>query len=493
MGYSILFVVALILVSGFIAYFGDILGRRMGKKRLSLFNLRPRYTAIVVTTITGMIISALALAALISVNSQFRRVLTEGERIFTQNKRLTTDNATLAQSNRLLTERRNELVKRVEERQKQLEVAKAQVAKAERAVKAAQQSVARLKADIETRKRDIEMLSARKFAADVELEKRNEELAGVQAELAKAQENLRSRQADLIVVGQRLTVTAANLDQAKASLAETQVKLSAVEDSLRAKTRELEAKQRELSAEQTKRLHFEKLSLEFEQQLRSGNLVLRQGDEIARAVISPFQSPFGIRADILSLLGTASENANKRGVGIGQNGRAVRVVFRQPDGRISDATEAECLDNARDAIWRSRTPVLVQVVCATNTVDGEQALVELLLYANKTIFREGEAIASARIDGRISEGRVLLAVIAFLQGDVADAALGKGIVPVANSDPRQSLGGNPQQQLEKLLAVVGQIKALSAKADVTVYAAADITAAEPLNMDNLRFGMSKVD
>ena len=67
MRYSIFFAIVLVLVSGFIAYFGDLLGRRMGKKRLTLFGLRPRHTAIGVTTITGMIIAALALITLISI------------------------------------------------------------------------------------------------------------------------------------------------------------------------------------------------------------------------------------------------------------------------------------------------------------------------------------------------------------------------------------------------------------------------------------------
>lgn len=66
MKYTWFFILALIAVSGFIAWFGDLLGRKMGKKRLSIFGMRPRHTAIFMTTITGMIISAIAIGTLLS-------------------------------------------------------------------------------------------------------------------------------------------------------------------------------------------------------------------------------------------------------------------------------------------------------------------------------------------------------------------------------------------------------------------------------------------
>ncbi|NIO64040.1 MAG: DUF3084 domain-containing protein, partial [Gammaproteobacteria bacterium] len=61
-GFSgILLIVALVLVSGLIAYIGDIVGRRMGRKRLSLFGMRPRHTAIAVSVAAGMLITVITL------------------------------------------------------------------------------------------------------------------------------------------------------------------------------------------------------------------------------------------------------------------------------------------------------------------------------------------------------------------------------------------------------------------------------------------------
>lgn len=493
MRYSVLFVLALIFISGFIAYFGDILGRRMGKKRLTLFNLRPRHTAIVVTTITGMLISGLALLALISVNSEFRKVLTEGERIFSQNKRLSTENVDLVRSNRSLRDLRAALLLRVAERQKELDAAREQVKIARKAKEAAAGAVRRLEADVAARKKDLEVVRSRQLVVQTDLDNQTEELARVQAGLASAQADLGVAQKKYADTAASLGEAQASLTQAQGNLAEKQRKLLDVQSQLLATTEELVAKEKERSTEQSKRIQAEALKLHFEQQFRSGNLVLRQNDEIVRGVISADRSPFLIRADLVSLLEKASDIAEKRNVRVGANGRAVLVVFRNRNGSLpEDSNESVWLDNARDTIAQSGTNALVQVLCARNTVAGEQALVEFALYSNNLVFRKGDSIAATRLDGFASEGRVLLTVISFLQGAVADAAVRKGVVPVPNYDPRQSLSGNPQKQLDDLLAVVDQIRSKRTKADVTVYACADIYSAGPLSMDNMRFSVVKV-
>lgn len=482
MRFSILFILILIVVSGFIAYFGDILGRRLGKKRLTLFNLRPRYTAIVVTTITGMLISALAVAALLSVDSRFREVMREGERIFEKNLQLQIRSRELTRTNRSLLARSADLQKQVADRQKELQEARKAVADARRARDSAARAVEQLRKDIRARqqeiaaqKQDIELLRGRKLAVEDELDTRTEQLESIRQDLLDKQKEL-SRATEALA--------AANTD-----LAAAQNRLRDVQARLAAKVSELEAKQKELISEQTMRRHFEKQAFE----LRSGELVMRQGDEIIRGTVSPKQPLFGIRADLVSLLKKASDIAEQRGAVQGDNGRAVTVVFRSPDGRTVETDESECLRLAAEAIAPARTDALVQVVCATNTVAGEQAIVELRLYVNNRIYAKDDLIAVGRIDGRLSEGRVLLSLINFLQQDVAEAAVRKGIVPVPNYDPKQSMGVNPQRQLQGLLDVVENIRALDSKAEVRVYASADVYAIGPLNMDNMRFVVARLN
>ena len=67
-----LLIIALLLLGGVLSTLGDRLGSRVGKARLSLFNMRPRRTAVVITVLTGSLISALSLGLMLLVSRQLR-------------------------------------------------------------------------------------------------------------------------------------------------------------------------------------------------------------------------------------------------------------------------------------------------------------------------------------------------------------------------------------------------------------------------------------
>jgi hypothetical protein len=64
---GLIFVVIITVIAGVIAYIGDRVGHQVGRKRLTLFGLRPKYTSTIVAVGTGMLIALsvtlLALAA----------------------------------------------------------------------------------------------------------------------------------------------------------------------------------------------------------------------------------------------------------------------------------------------------------------------------------------------------------------------------------------------------------------------------------------------
>ena len=67
-----LLILALLVLGGVLSNLGDRLGSRVGKARLSLFNMRPRRTAVLITVLTGSLISALSLGLLLLVSRQLR-------------------------------------------------------------------------------------------------------------------------------------------------------------------------------------------------------------------------------------------------------------------------------------------------------------------------------------------------------------------------------------------------------------------------------------
>ncbi len=67
-----LLIISLLLLGGVLSTLGDRLGSRVGKARLSIFNLRPRRTAVLITVFTGSLISALSLGLMLLVSRQLR-------------------------------------------------------------------------------------------------------------------------------------------------------------------------------------------------------------------------------------------------------------------------------------------------------------------------------------------------------------------------------------------------------------------------------------
>jgi uncharacterized protein (DUF3084 family) len=76
-----LLIVALLALGGVLSTLGDRLGSRVGKARLSLFNLRPRRTAVLITVLTGSLISALSLGLMLLVSERLRTGLFELDRL----------------------------------------------------------------------------------------------------------------------------------------------------------------------------------------------------------------------------------------------------------------------------------------------------------------------------------------------------------------------------------------------------------------------------
>ena len=126
-----LLILALLVLGGVLSTLGDRLGSKVGKARLSLFNLRPRKTAVVITALTGALISAVSLALMLLVSERLRVGLFELDQL---QERLQNSRTALERSRSELRTRRTEL-----------ETSRAEVGRAERgrsqALRSRQQAV----------------------------------------------------------------------------------------------------------------------------------------------------------------------------------------------------------------------------------------------------------------------------------------------------------------------------------------------------------------
>ena len=72
-----LLILALLVLGGVLSTLGDRLGSKVGKARLSLLGMRPRRTAVVITVLTGSLISAISLGLMLLVSDRLRTGLFE--------------------------------------------------------------------------------------------------------------------------------------------------------------------------------------------------------------------------------------------------------------------------------------------------------------------------------------------------------------------------------------------------------------------------------
>lgn len=176
----------LIMMGGIIAFLGDKIGSKVGKKRLTLFGLRPKYTSIIVTIISGILISFLTIAALAVVNENVRVALFGLSRlqaqIATLNQEIQVKNKELDEGKKQLQERNREyldMTVRSEMITKELERVESRRAYIEEELSIVQKAYDEARQGIETSAEEIK-----------ELEKTKEELSGNISKLNKEKETL---------------------------------------------------------------------------------------------------------------------------------------------------------------------------------------------------------------------------------------------------------------------------------------------------------------
>lgn len=165
-----LLILTLLVLGGVLSTLGDRLGTRVGKARLSLLGLRPRRTAVVITVITGGLISALSLGLMLLVSRQLRVGLFELDGL----------QAKLRSSRQELKSSRKAQAGAA------LELKQAQ-AKAD----ALRQALGPLQQQRETLEAERQRLSRDVQAKDAEIQRTEKELTNVRSRISKGEAELR--------------------------------------------------------------------------------------------------------------------------------------------------------------------------------------------------------------------------------------------------------------------------------------------------------------
>jgi uncharacterized protein (DUF3084 family) len=165
-------ITVLVITGGVIAFIGDRLGTKIGKKRLSIFGLRPRHTSIIITIFTGIVITTLTFGVMAAASDNVRTALFGMEKL-----------------NRTMQETKNNL----ENTQADLAMAKSEQEKTDAALQQSKADVDRLNKQQKTLEDEAAKLQSgitELESAKAQLTAKNEELSGSNEKLLAANDKL---------------------------------------------------------------------------------------------------------------------------------------------------------------------------------------------------------------------------------------------------------------------------------------------------------------
>ncbi len=404
-------ILAILILGGMLATVGDRIGTRVGKARLSLFKLRPKNTAVLVTIFTGTLISASTLAILFTADEGLRKGVFELEDIQrdlkhkreqlktteTQksqvegelnqarkeqakaqqdlqaiNQSLQAANAkqlaTQAQLNRTITQQAQTQVQ-LQRTQSQLGQVVTQYQKAIAELQSVYDEKNNLLAEIERRKVERQRLYAEaKKAIDeakTAIEKRDRELANRQEAIEQRDKKIASL--DQLIQNRNLEITAREQVIAKRE----------------SRLKELEKQQNYLEQEVAR---LEKYYQSYKD-LRLGKLALVRGQVLAAGVVNVNQ-PNAARQAIVQILQEANRNANMELSEPGTNPSNVDILRVTPD-KIEQLIKQ--IDDGREYV--------VRIFSAGNYVRGEKQIEFFADTArNQLVFSGGQLLATTTAD-----------------------------------------------------------------------------------------------
>ncbi|MEH2044061.1 DUF3084 domain-containing protein [Nostoc sp.] len=406
-------IAAILILGGVIATVGDRIGTRVGKARLSLFKLRPKNTAVLVTIFTGGLISASTLGILFAADEGLRKGVFELEDIQTDlrqkreqlktaetqksqvegelnqariaqakaqqdlqaiNQSLQAANAkqrqTQAQLNRTISQQAQTQTQ-LQRTQGQLDRVVTQYQKAIAELQSVYDQRKALQAAVELLKTERQRLYAEaKKAIDeakTAIEKRDRELANRQEAIEQRDQKI--SQLDQLIQKRNVEVAAREQVIAKRE----------------SRLKELEAQQEELEQEVAR---LEKYYQSY-RDLRLGKLALVRGQVLSAAVIRVTQ-PTAARQAVVQLLQEANRNANLELSEPGANPANLELL-RVTQDRVDQLSKQ--IGDGQEYV--------VRIFSAGNYVRGEKQIEFFADTAqNQLVFSGGAVLATTTADSK---------------------------------------------------------------------------------------------
>lgn len=381
---GVVLIIVLTIAGGVIAYAGDRIGMKVGRKRLSIFGLRPKHTSMVITIITGVVIAGCTLLVLSLASENVRIALFE---ISELQESLATANADLE-------------AKMVE--------------------------VDALSARVKEVADEYDALEARFEAANQELERVSLERARTLEELARVESNLRDSQIRLKDTEARYRKAGAELDQASGELKRARDEIASLEgekrsleqdvSSLSAAHASLERSLEQMKLDMTAQAATSALIMaEAEKSSWYGEIVFRAKEVVLGEVIDCSQPRANVNSQVTEVLLKVNDIASKRGARSSRDDDPFVLLFDEGNylAAIKDLHEAD-------------GNMIFRVLSYKNSWYGDPLVVEVEVFPDARIYSAGDVVAMRTIDGASGGAEVQKQLLALME-DVNAACIAKGM------------------------------------------------------------------
>ena len=352
MNVALLFFLLLVPLSGFIAWAGDRIGHKSGKKRHTLFGLRPRHTATLITIAAGMCISVVSFGIMWTLSGTFREVMARGAELLQENKSLSQENQSVLKQ---VDEKRRAISKLdadvqdyqnmakkadVEKRNAESDFLKAKqsLASAKKAMQAASMVLSQTRSKLGATQKSLSSAEQQVADARSQVARAHTDFQRAEAHTRKAQAEARNAEAQ-VKLAQATTLEVqknaqsdfdaarkyqnGKLYQQKAELEKSNNLLATQKEQIDNQTAQLDEQRSDLAKltrEREQRLRDVKIASEAIEKFRTTTTALRGrqitykvGEEVDRVSIPAGISIWRIEAIVESLLTSAAKKAEARG------------------------------------------------------------------------------------------------------------------------------------------------------------------------------------
>ncbi|MBV6458921.1 MAG: Chromosome partition protein Smc [Fimbriimonadaceae bacterium] len=500
-GVSFWFIALIVVLSGVVSFLADILGRKLGKKRLSLFGLRPRTVAALTVAVVGMLIPLVTILILASASRDVSEWLTRGSRALED---LRMRDSQLKKSTEEL-QRLTEDIKRLEEQQKteSLNIARIQreKTKTEGDLKGLTENYRRLEQDsrevraklqkeqagLSTARKELQALTrSRKEVEDRfnQLERISNTLSQhnleLDRQLQEKDRQIASKEKEIGERTKRVEELTKNSGELERELADLQGRLKTIQQDLDNRQRELETANLAIDGARAEVSRLEMIGQQLAAGLgaaRTRPMIYRFGDEVSRLPVPERLKPDDAASHLTTIMRGVRVVAEQRGAKASETEPVAGMRSVQLDNGKTLTVEEQEAQIIR-SLSNKADPFVLIAYSVWNSFEGEPLWVRVETFPNPLVFKQGQIVAEMRIDGSQGEEAILENLRTLITERVRQAAIKAKMIGATGRDVQ--FGEVPN---DRIIALMREIRTAARNVRVVALAAADTRAADRLELD----------